>query len=257
MRAWLERGAKLGARVLCLSMPPLQAAICTSGVSGHQDHDDVDGAVFARYQDALNVTHALLHELRFDAEAFGVPLVVEVAHGGCFLSPVELRDLIDRTNSWAIGACVDVDRVFRVGSPIDWIETLGRRVHCARVAVACDLSDPQFPRCSLSTVQDALRNGGSASPIIVAGDDDPVSIWSRVAAELSRLTSVGLWTRCGQVVSPQRAVVEYSRGGRYETLFHSDEARLVCRRGCDVGKRSRRNLVLAVVQVASGWRVVS
>ncbi len=157
VRHLLERAAAVQARVLNLRVPPLRSP---------------DGD-FARYQDALNFTYRLLHELRFDAESTGVALAIEAATDGCLMSPAELRDTIDRANSWAVGACIDVERVARVAFPADWLTTLRRRVHCVRVGVS-DQVDLQ----ALAAAMDDIPYEG---PIVVSGIADPAGIRSRLA----------------------------------------------------------------------------
>jgi len=109
-----------GVTVLNLSIPPLRRGN--------------DGEGFARYQDALNFAYALLRGVRFEAEAAGVNVALEAATGGCFLSPIELRELIDAANSWAVGACVNLISLRPGGVGADWLTTLGRRVHSVRIA---------------------------------------------------------------------------------------------------------------------------
>lgn len=114
----LQAASSLRAKVLNLSLPFLRRG-------------NVDGG-FARYPDTLNFAHELLHRVRFEAEASGVTVALEAATGGCFLSPIEMRELIDNVNSSAIGVCVDVERIIEIGSPLDWIHTLHRRIQAVR-----------------------------------------------------------------------------------------------------------------------------
>lgn len=116
--AQLQAASSLGAKLLNLSIPPLRRGN--------------DGVGFARYQDALNFAYELLHRVRFEAEAAGVSVALEAATGGCFLSPIEVRELIDAVNSSAIGVCLDVERIGAIGSPLDWIDTLHHRVQAVR-----------------------------------------------------------------------------------------------------------------------------
>ncbi len=125
----LARAAALGVRCLNLAVPPLRRGEAECG--------------FARYQDMLNFTHELLQRIRLEAESSGVAVALEAAAGGCLLSPVELRELIDVANSWAVGACVDVGRVASIGSAADWLTTLTHRVHSVRLPdVGGHRSDP-------------------------------------------------------------------------------------------------------------------
>lgn len=116
--AHLQAASSLGAKVINLSIPPIWRGN--------------DGEGFARYQDALNFAYELLHLVRFEAEATGVTVALEAATGGCFLSPIEVRELIDAVNSSAIGVCLEVERIAAIGSPIDWLHTLHRRIRAVR-----------------------------------------------------------------------------------------------------------------------------
>ena len=128
--ARLEQAASFGARCLNWRIP----AVARHAVGGSRGG-------FSRYEEALNFAYQLLHGARYDAEATGVALALEAAAGGCLLSPVELREIIDAANSWAVGACVDVARIARIGQPEDWLATLGRRIHSVRVRT--DVSAPE------------------------------------------------------------------------------------------------------------------
>lgn len=132
---------------IALSIPPLTPA---KGEPG-----------FPSYQDALNYAYQVLRGLRFEAESAGVRIAIEAARGGCLLSPVEVRDLIDAVNSSAIGACLDVDLVSRVGDPLDWLATLGARVGAVRVGYSTLPVEP------LAAALDDLRFDG---PVVVRQD---------------------------------------------------------------------------------------
>lgn len=114
----LQLAARADATILNLTLPPLAVASESAG--------------FARYQDALNFAYQLLRGLRLQVESTGVVIAIEAAYGRWLLSPVELRELIDAANSWAIGVCIDIARVSAVGAPIDWITTLTHRVKAVR-----------------------------------------------------------------------------------------------------------------------------
>jgi sugar phosphate isomerase/epimerase len=123
--ATLAAAAKLGATCLNLTLPPIQSADAPHG--------------FPSYQAAINFLHQLLGATRFEAERSGVALAIEVASGGCFLSPVEMRDLVDTANTWAVGVCLDTKRVATIAKPADWIRTLTHRLHAVRIT--CDSGD--------------------------------------------------------------------------------------------------------------------
>lgn len=113
-----------GARCLNLRIAPLAGFEVSDG--------------FGSYQDAVNFVHVLLAEIRPVVESAGVVLAIEAGRGGVLLSPVEMRDLIDGANSPALGVCLDVPTLTRVGSPLDWIETLQGLVHAVRVVGDAD-----------------------------------------------------------------------------------------------------------------------
>lgn len=115
---WLELAGSLGARCLSIELPE------TPGEPAKRDGRDGE---------LLNLAYTLLHGLRFEAERTGVALALEAATGGAFTSAIELRDLIDAANSWAVGVCVDVRRLAGLARPEDWIRALGRRIHAVRI----------------------------------------------------------------------------------------------------------------------------
>lgn len=93
----------------------------------------------------------------------GVALALDAPSCGCLLSPVELREVIDTANSSAIGACLDLGKIAALGSPADWVTTLGHRVHAVRV------SHEQAPRAPLDSddLPTALQSVPRDRPIIV------------------------------------------------------------------------------------------
>jgi len=88
----------------------------------------------ARYQDTLNATAWSINALRRPLECSDASLAIVVASDGFLLSPPEARELIDRTDSPHVGACLCV----RAGMPLhaaeDWIETMGRRLFAVYVS---------------------------------------------------------------------------------------------------------------------------
>lgn len=130
------------------------------------------GAGFSRYQDGLNFAYRILYDLRHEAEGAGVAIAIEAATGGGLLSPVELREIINHANSSAVGACLDVAHVSRVGVVEDWIATLGYRIKSVRV----DLSD----KSGLDSLAAALDAAGYEGSMIVQSTDDPDRLRSAV-----------------------------------------------------------------------------
>lgn len=152
----LRRTALCHARCLNLTFPPVATRATEGG--------------FARYQEAVNFASRVLHALRYEAEGVGVAIGVEAATGGCWLSPVELREIINEANSSAVGVCLDAARVARIGSPVDWIATLGHRLSCVRVQVTDSAqgggSSVEDDAGAIASALDAARYKG---PVIISG----------------------------------------------------------------------------------------
>ncbi len=108
-------------RHLNLVMPPL----------GHSD--SVESGCINRYQDLLNFAQGILRGVRFEAEASGIAIGLVAGAHGCFLSPMEVRELIDAIGSWSVGACLDEMHLQRGPSFEDWIATLGPRTKTLRL----------------------------------------------------------------------------------------------------------------------------
>lgn len=146
----LELAATLQAAVLNVSIPPVGGA---------------EGVRFDRYQDALNFTHGFLRESSFEAESRGVAIAIVAPARGCLQSPVELRDLFDAAHSSAVGACVDVEAVARLGSSEDWLSTLGPRVRSIRVPGQGGFDELDFRK--------GLEHVPDDRPLIVDGPSRP------------------------------------------------------------------------------------
>lgn len=169
----INQAAEGGAQCLNLMIPPLARSRGDRG--------------FASYQTALNFAYELLHRARFEAELTGVVLALEAGADGCLLSPVELRQVIDAANSWAVGACIDVARIGRIGSPADWLRILTARVHsvrvdCTRPADQQTSAKPDYSS-GFAAIAEALDGIRYDRIVIGAGLGDPTEIRS----ELTRL----------------------------------------------------------------------
>lgn len=159
LAAFLPRAATWGATSVNLTPPP----VAPQG----------DEVGFARYQEGLNFAFQLLHGIRYEAEATGVTVAVEAARGGCLLSPVEVREIVDQANSWAVGACLDIEHIRRIGSADDWITTLGRRVLSVRAPIA-DTTEASRIRATLAPLLSATDSASpSAAMIAVPATGDP------------------------------------------------------------------------------------
>ncbi|MCX7824458.1 MAG: sugar phosphate isomerase/epimerase, partial [Verrucomicrobiae bacterium] len=77
-----------------------------------------------QYQRSLDA----LHRCARVAEKHKVTLCLENVWNKFLLSPLEMREFIDKLGSDCVGAYFDVGNVVLYGYPQDWIRTLGKRI---------------------------------------------------------------------------------------------------------------------------------
>lgn len=154
------------------------------GVVGHFKRPAVR---ITPYAEALRLAFEALRELASEAEERGVAIAIENVWNQFLLSPVEMRDLIDRVNSPMVRVYFDVGNVLKFGFPQDWIETLGRRIariHLKDFKIAmgniegfCPLGegDADWP-----AIMTALQQIGYAGPLTYEGPGDPADIATRI-----------------------------------------------------------------------------
>ena len=116
----------------------------------------------ARYADALWDTHNALEALCGPTARTGVFVGVEAVSDGCLLSPVELRDLLDRVNSPYVAACLNLTSIARIGEPLGWIRTLRHRIVCVRLG---DEEGAQLDETA-AALQEVLYTG----PVVCGGE---------------------------------------------------------------------------------------
>ena len=80
------------------------------------------------YETAYERSLAALCELSRDAERLGVCIGIENVWNKFILSPVEMRDFIDKVGSPFVGSYFDVGNVVANGFPEHWIRTLKGRI---------------------------------------------------------------------------------------------------------------------------------
>lgn len=80
------------------------------------------------YDRAYDVSLEALSELAPYAEHAGVELAIENVWNKFLLSPLELRDFIDKVGSSALGCYFDVGNVILTGYPEQWIRILNKRI---------------------------------------------------------------------------------------------------------------------------------
>jgi hexulose-6-phosphate isomerase len=171
--ACLDRARWLGAPVVLI----------VPGVVSHFQ----TGGFESSYADALRYAFDALRKLSFEAEARGVIIGIENVWNQFLVSPVEMRDFIDRINSPWVAAYFDVGNVLRYGIPQDWILTLGKRI--ARVHVKdfrvrvgtidgfCSIGDGDV---DWPAVMAALRFVGYDGPLTFEGRGELADISKRL-----------------------------------------------------------------------------
>ena len=80
------------------------------------------------YETAYNRALAAVKELSAVAEEYNVKIAVENVGNQLLISPVEMRDFIDKINSPYVVSYFDVGNVLYTGCPEHWIKALGNRI---------------------------------------------------------------------------------------------------------------------------------
>lgn len=97
-------------------------------VPGCVGADFIPGCEVVAYDDAYDRALDALGELKIDAQRLGVSIGVENVFNKFLLSPLEMRDFIDKLGSPFVGAYLDVGNVLYSGYPEHWIRILGKRI---------------------------------------------------------------------------------------------------------------------------------
>lgn len=87
-----------------------------------------DPAKIVDYGTAYECSLEALTELKADAEKLGVSIGLENVWNKFLLSPIEMRDFIDKIGSDFVGSYFDVGNVVYSGYPEHWIRLLGSRI---------------------------------------------------------------------------------------------------------------------------------
>ena len=90
--------------------------------------DFIDPNRIVDYETAYNRSLEAFLELKSEAEACEVNLALENVWNKFLLSPIELRDFIDKIGSPFVGSYFDVGNAVANGYPEHWIKTLGQRI---------------------------------------------------------------------------------------------------------------------------------
>ncbi len=125
-RANWERSVELVGRML--KMARLLGTDAILVVSGSVQVAWDPGAVVTDYDDAYDRMLQGLKRLAPIAEENRVYLGLENVWNYFLLSPLEVRDLLDKVGSPYVGAYLDVGNVIAYGFPEQWIKILGKRI---------------------------------------------------------------------------------------------------------------------------------
>lgn len=88
----------------------------------------VQGSVVTPYDVAYENALAALQGLKTVAEETGVNIGIENVWNKFLLSPLEMRDFLDKIGSERVGSYFDVGNVVLTGYPEQWIPILGKRI---------------------------------------------------------------------------------------------------------------------------------
>ena len=102
-------------------------------VPGCVGADFIPGCKVVPYDVAYDRALEAMKELAPDAEAAGVVIAMENVWNKFLLSPLEMRDIIDKIGSDYVKAYFDIGNVVVNGYPEHWVRILGKRI--ARVHV--------------------------------------------------------------------------------------------------------------------------
>jgi hexulose-6-phosphate isomerase len=97
-------------------------------VPGYVGVDFIPNAEVIEYDRAYDYALEAISELSKFAESAKVCIGVENVWNKFLLSPLEMRDFIDKINSRYVGAYLDVGNIIYIGYPEHWVKILGSRI---------------------------------------------------------------------------------------------------------------------------------
>lgn len=97
-------------------------------VPGTVGADFIEGCEVVDYEEAYNRAFDSMNELKHEAERLQVSIGLENVWNKFLISPLEMRDFIDKIGSNYVGAYFDVGNVIYSGYPEQWIRILGNRI---------------------------------------------------------------------------------------------------------------------------------
>lgn len=90
--------------------------------------DFIDPNRIVDYETAYNRSLEAFLELKEDAEKAEIHIGLENVWNKFLLSPLEMRDFIDKINSPFVGSYLDVGNTVANGYPEHWVKILGNRI---------------------------------------------------------------------------------------------------------------------------------
>jgi hexulose-6-phosphate isomerase len=115
MKKQLESAAVLGADTILV-------------VPGAVGVDFIKNSEVVSYDKAYDYALEAFNELKCEAEKLKVSIGIENVWNKFLLSPLEMRDFIDKIHSEFVGSYFDVGNVINNGYPEQWIRILGNRI---------------------------------------------------------------------------------------------------------------------------------
>lgn len=97
-------------------------------VPGAVGVDFIPGAEVVSYDKAYDNALEALIDLKSEAESYKVSIGIENVWNKFLLSPLEMRDFLDKVNSPYVGSYFDVGNVIYSGYPEQWVRILGKRI---------------------------------------------------------------------------------------------------------------------------------
>jgi len=97
-------------------------------IPGMVGADFIPGSEIVSYDTAYDLALNALYELKSDAEKAKVSIGIENVWNKFLLSPLEMRDFIDKIGSEYVNSYFDVGNVLINGYPEQWIKILGKRI---------------------------------------------------------------------------------------------------------------------------------
>jgi len=131
-------------------------------VPGAVGVDFMPGAEVVEYDIAYERALESLIKLASEAEKYKVSIGVENVWNKFLLSPLEMRDFIDKINSNYVGAYIDVGNIIYIGYPEHWIKILGKRIKKVHV------KDYRRQGCGLAGFVDLLAGDVNYPKVIEA-----------------------------------------------------------------------------------------